>query len=203
MGMYDQQEEKKTAFEWISSILGSIGAIIFESIEAIVIALALSIALYLFLVTPHQVEGRSMVPTFQNQEHILANKAIYKFREPERGDVIVFKHSATADYIKRVIGLPGDEVSLIDGKIYINNKQLDESDYLDPAIVTNGGNVLQEGGTVTVPNGQVFVMGDNRQHSTDSRFFGPIDESTIKGEVFVVYFPFNHFRLIHDPDYNL
>ncbi len=203
MGMYDVDINKKTGFERVSAIFGTVGSVIFESIESIVIALAISIVLYLTLITPHQVDGQSMMPTFRNQEHIIANKIIYKLREPRRGDVIIFKHSPTEDYIKRVIGVAGDEIAIIDGHVYINNEQLDESDYLADTVRTMPGPALPEGQPFTVPAGHIFVMGDNRPHSTDSRVFGPVELEAVKGEVIFVYFPFNNMRIITGPHYNL
>ena len=101
----------------------------------------------------------------------MANKLLYRFQDPQRGDVIIFKYSDTQDFIKRVIGLPGDKVMLKDGHIYINDQLLDESAYLSNSIYTNGGEFLHEGETITVPDNEYFVCGDNRPHSSDSRTF--------------------------------
>lgn len=197
------QEEEKTRFEKFSGIFGSIGSFIFESVEAIVISLALCVVLYLVVVTPHEVVGRSMMPNFENGEYLIANKLVYRFGEPERGDVLIFKHSETQDLIKRVVGLPGDKVSLLDGRVYVNDKPLDESPYLADTVYTNGGNSLSEGESVTVPQGQYFVLGDNRPNSSDSRAFGPIEQEQIKGKAWIVYFPFNRFRIVEHVDYQI
>jgi signal peptidase I len=131
----------------------------------------------------------------------MANRISYRLGEPERGDVIIFKYSDTQDFIKRVIGLPGDTVMLKDGQLYVNNKLLDESDYLEDSVYTNGGEYLKEGESKKVPVGEYFVCGDNRPHSSDSRVFGSIPEKDIKGKAWIVYFPFSEFRIVTHQEY--
>lgn len=200
--MYDSEPEVLTTTEKISSVLGSIGKFIMSFLETVVVALVISVVLYLFIMTPHEVVGRSMDPTYKNGEMLMANKILYKMKKPERGDVIIFKYSETQDFIKRIIGLPGETVMLKDGKLYINGNLLDESNYLSSSVYTNGGEYLSEGETITVPEGRYFACGDNRPHSSDSRTFGPIDEKDIKGKAWIVYFPFNQFRLVKHEVYN-
>ncbi len=201
--MYDQTIEELTPGEKISKVFGSIGKFIMSFLETIVVALVISVVLYLFVMTPHEVVGNSMHPTYKNGEYLMANKILYKIGKPERGDVIIFKYSETQDFIKRIIGLPGDTVMLKDGKLYINGKMLDESKYLSDSVYTNGGDFLREGESVTVPEGRYFVCGDNRPHSSDSRSFGPIDKGNIKGKAWIVYYPFNSFRLVKHEEYSL
>ena len=172
----------------------------FSTIEAVVIALALSIIFYLFVATPHEVVGRSMVPNFQTGEYLIGNKIGYKFSKPERGDVIIFKYDENTDYIKRIIGLPGDSISIQNGKFYINDQMLDESEYLDPSLLTRGGDYLKEGKKVEIGDNEYFACGDNRGNSSDSRDFGPITREQIKGKAWLVYFPFSDFRFIKHPN---
>ncbi len=199
--MYEQEAPQRTIFERISLFFATIGSFIFSSIEAVVVALAISVVLYLFLMTPHEVVGTSMVPNFQDGEHLVANKLVYNFKQPERGDVVIFKYSDTRDFIKRVIAVPGDTLSLRDGRFYINNRVLDESKYLDPSVYTSGGDYLREGETIEIPSNHYFVVGDNRPHSSDSRVFGPVDISTIKAKAWVVYFPFDNLRVVEHVEY--
>lgn len=194
-------DDKSGNFESVSSVFGMVGSFIFESIEAIVIALALCVVLYLFLITPHEVVGQSMYPNFRDGEYLIANKLVYRFSDPQRGDVIIFKHSPTHDYIKRVIALPGETIALRDGSYYIDGKLLDESEYIASTVTTNGGNALKEGEELLIPSGQYFASGDNRPKSSDSRAFGPIEKEDIKGRAWLVYFPFNQFRIIKTPSY--
>ena len=199
--MYENTQEEKTTTEKISSIFASLGKFIMSFIETVVVALVISVVIYLFVMTPHEVVGNSMYPTYKNGEYLMANKITYKITDPDRGDVIIFKYSDTQDFIKRIIGLPGDKIMLKDGNIYVNGTQLDEEDYLDNTIYTNGADFLKEGESITVPEGQYFVCGDNRPHSSDSRVFGTIQENAIKGKAWIVYFPFSDFRIVQHQDY--
>lgn len=198
--MYEQNEESTKVKA--TEVLGSIGSFIYSFIETVVVALVLAVVLYLFIMTPHEVVGKSMEPTYKNGEFLMANKIVYKFSEPKRGDVIIFKYSDTQDFIKRIIGIPGDKVMIKDGHIYINDQQLDESGYLADSVVTTGESYIHEGQTITVPEGQYFVCGDNRPNSSDSREFGPISKDRIKGKAWIVYYPFNDFRLVTHQTYD-
>jgi len=200
--MYETETKIKTPTEKIAAVFSSIGQFLLSFLETVVVALVISIVLYLFIMTPHEVIGNSMHPTYQNGEYLMANKLLYRFQDPQRGDVIIFKYSDTQDFIKRVIGLPGDKVMLKDGHIYINDQLLDESAYLSNSIYTNGGEFLHEGETITVPDNEYFVCGDNRPHSSDSRTFGPISKDDIKGKAWLVYFPFSQFRIAQHETYS-
>ncbi len=184
-----------------TQFVGSIGKAIYSLIETILVALVLAIVLYLFIMTPHEVVGNSMHPTYKNGEFLMANKITYKISEPKRGDVVIFKFSETQDFIKRIIGIPGDEVMIKDGKIYINGKLLNESKYLDSTVITNGGSYLHEGQTITIQEDEYFVCGDNRGNSSDSREFGAVKVSSIKGKAWIVYFPFSEFRIVKHQTY--
>ena len=201
--MYESSEEELGGKAKITEILGSIGSFIYSFTETVLISLVLAIVLYLFIMTPHEVVGNSMHPTYKNGEFLMANKISYKFSEPQRGDVVIFKYSDTQDFIKRIIGIPGDKVMIKDGKIYINDELLDESNYLADTVISNGGSYIHEGQTITVNEEQYFVCGDNRTNSSDSRELGPVDESKIKGKAWIVFFPFNEFRLVQHETYPL
>ncbi len=201
--MYESTNNTEmTRTEKISSIFSSIGQFILSFLETVVVALVISVVLYLFIMTPHEVIGNSMHPTYKNGEYLMANKITYNISKPKRGDVIIFKYSDTQDFIKRVIGLPGDTVMIKDGDIYINGSLLDESDYLSDTIYTTGGDYIKEGQSITVPDGQYFVCGDNRPHSSDSRTFGPIELGQIKAKAWIVYFPFSEFRVVKHESYD-
>ena len=201
--MYESSQEELGGKAKVTEILGSIGSFIYSFTETVLISLVLAIVLYLFIMTPHEVVGNSMHPTYKNGEFLMANKISYKFSEPQRGDVVIFKFSDTQDFIKRIIGIPGDKVMIKDGKIYINDELLDESNYLADTVISNGGSYIHEGQTITVNEEQYFVCGDNRTNSSDSREFGPVDESKIKGKAWIVFFPFNEFRLVQHETYPL
>jgi signal peptidase I len=199
--MYEREEKIETPTQKISSVFASIGKFIMSFLETVVVALVISVVLYIFVMTPHEVVGNSMHPTYKNGEYLMANKITYRVKEPERGDVIIFEYSDTQDFIKRIIALPGETIMLKDGEIYINDILLNESDYLNNTIYTNGGDFLKEGESKVIPEEHYFVCGDNRPHSSDSRTFGPIEETDIKGKAWIVYFPFSEFRIVQHEDY--
>ena len=174
----------------------------FDILESIVVALAIFVVVYLFLYQPHQVKGASMEPNFHDGEYILTNKYEYRFGLPKRGDVIVFRspQNPDIDFIKRVIGLPGEQVKLINNHYYINGKILNE-EYIAKELYTYQGSYLKEGQEVTVPEDYYFVSGDNRPRSSDSREFGPISRSSIIGRSQLRYYPFNRFGIIPGINY--
>lgn len=178
-------------------ILGKLGSIFLDAFETIVLSLAIFVVIYFFVASPHQVKGLSMYPTFNDQELILTDKVSYRLHQPEHGDVVVFKAPTNPDfdYIKRIIGLPGDRVSLSNGRVFVNGKEIPES-YLPAGTVITGGAFLSENKEITVPAGNIFVMGDNRAGSSDSRTWGYVKTSEIIGKVFLRYFPLNKFGLL-------
>lgn len=174
----------------LDTIKGVFGAF-WDFIEAIVFALAIFVVVYLFLFQPNQVKGSSMFPSFKDGEYIFTDKISYRIGEPRRGDVIVFKSpkNSDVDFIKRVIGLPGEKVKIKSGKVYVNDRILDESSYLTSDVFTGPESFLGENQELTIPEGKYFVMGDNRPHSSDSRDFGPVVPSEFVGKVFFRYWP--------------
>lgn len=164
-----------------------------DFIETIVIALAIFVVVYRFLFQPHQVKGNSMYDNFYDGEYLLTDKISYRFNEPEYGDIVVFKapQNEDYDYIKRIVGLPGDRVMIKSGHVYVNGQIFDESGYLDPEISTRPGQYARDGMTVSVPANQYFAMGDNRNNSSDSRDWGPVPLSNIVGKAWIKYWPLN------------
>lgn len=181
-------------------IVKKIIAAIFDFLQSIVVVMAIMVMVYLFIMSPQEISGQSMYPTFENGEYILTNKIEYKLHEPQRGDVIVFKspRNKDIDYIKRIIALPGDTLSLQEGKYYLNGKKLAEN-FLSPDLYTFAGSYLQENIEVTIPSGTYFVSGDNRPHSLDSREFGPIPKEDIIGKALIRYWPVDRAGLIKNP----
>jgi signal peptidase I len=179
------------------SLFQQIGSLLFEILETVVIAGAVFVVVYYFLVQPHQVTGSSMMPTFENGEYILTDKVSYHFSDPRRGDVIVFKSPTdpSKDFIKRIIGLPRERIELNQGFIFINGQVLDEP-YLPRSTRTLGRGLLPDGQEVIVPLNQYLVLGDNRTHSSDARDFGTIPRNSIVGRVWLRYWPLNRFSLI-------
>lgn len=185
----------------MNDIARKIGVFLLDIVETVVIALAIFVVIYLFAAQPHQVRGASMQPNFQNGEYILTDKISYKFRNPERGEVVIFRapKNQELDYIKRVVGLPGEHVKIEKGNIYINGKNLTESYLPHEPIFT--GTFLQEGQENILGEGEFFVMGDNRNHSSDSRDWGPIIKDLIVGKAILRYWPVNEIGFINKPPY--
>jgi signal peptidase I len=179
----------------MSQIMRVVGSFFLDIIETIVVALSIFLIVYLFVMQPHQVNGASMYPSFEDGEYLLTDKVSYKVGAPDRGDVVVF-HAPEAsqcpegggcDFIKRIVGLPGDTILVQDDTIFVNGEELPE-DYLTDEIETRPGAYTQNG-SITVPSGMYFVLGDNRSHSSDSRTWGPVASDKIVGKVFFRYWP--------------
>ncbi len=176
-----------------------------DFIETVVTALAIFVVVYLFLFQPHQVKGNSMSTAdpnaFHDGEYLLTNKIVFKFSEPKKGEVIIFKapQNEDYDYIKRIIGVPGDTIMIKNGKVDVNKQLLDESGYLPNNINTAAGRFIREGEEIIVPPGKYFVLGDNRDHSSDSREWGYVPEKNIIGEAWFRYWPPNRLGLISYP----
>lgn len=168
-----------------------------DFIQTLVVFLAIGTAIYMFVAKPHRVSGNSMFPNFKDGDFIITEQISYKFSEPQKGDIVVFKNprEETKDFIKRIIGKPKDTVKLENGRFYVNGKLLNES-YLDPNLTTPGGSFLPEGEEITVPEKTFFAVGDNRHNSTDSREIGPIPETELKGRVVLRYWPLNTFGIM-------
>lgn len=185
-----------------------VGAFFLDILQVLVFAVSIFLFVYLLLVQPHKIKGNSMDPNFHDGEFLLTDKVTYRFGEPTRGDVVVFEAPPYNDdekqeFIKRVVGLPGDTVRVEGTKVYLNGRLLDEEDYLDPSVITSPGTFALEGRDVTVPQGQYFVMGDNRPHSYDSRSIGFIDKSKITGRAWLLYWPIIDAGLIKHAQYSI
>ena len=164
----------------------------------VAIIAALLIRTYLF--APVLVDGQSMMPTLHDQNRMIVNKIGYIVGEPERGDIVVFHATEERDYIKRVIGLPGDTVEYDNDVLLINGKKVDEP-YLDEykkqiedGTLTDNFKVEELYGIKKIPKGKYWLMGDNRRFSQDSRHLGPIERNKIVGKTNLVFWPLNDFR---------
>jgi signal peptidase I len=177
---------------------------IIETVKVVVISLAIILPIRYFLIQPFYVRGASMEPNFHDHEYLIIDEISYRFNEPNRGDIIVFKYPKDPSqyFIKRIIGLPTEKVEIKDGKIIIYNKEnplgkmVDESIYLDSIIITTPDNV-----TILEDN-EYFVLGDNRQASLDSRRFGPVKKSSLIGKVWFRGWPFDRIGWFESPEYN-
>jgi signal peptidase I len=182
--------------ETASDKMGKFARSFFDSIQVIVIALAVVVLVYLFVASFNIVDGCSMYPNFEPQDLIISEKITTTWGKLGRGDVIVFQASTGKDFIKRLIGMPGDRVKVQGGKVYINGEILNE-DYLSESNKNiDSGTYLQEGLEITVAPDHYIAMGDNRKNSLDSRNIGQIEKDKIKGKAWLVFWPFNKFHMV-------
>jgi signal peptidase I len=165
-------------------------------LEFLIIAL-IAFALVFGFVRPFVIEAfyipsESMVPTLRVSDRVFVNKFVYRFWEPEKGDIVVFRsvEGDQEDLIKRVVALPGDKVAVRKGMLRVNGEPQEES-YVNPQFPDKSSY-----GSTKVPKGEVFVMGDNRANSRDSRFFGPVPYENIEGEAFMRFWPPTHIGLL-------
>lgn len=165
-------------------------------IRTVLLALLLAFVFRSYLFASYVVDGESMEPTLYDGNLLMVNKAVYDWSEIDRQQVIVFHANEDEDYVKRVIGIPGDEIEFKNDQLYVNGVLMDES-YLDDLRpsddlpFTEDFTLEEVTGSTTVPEGQLFVMGDNRRDSLDSRYFGFVSEETVVGKVDVRYWPFS------------
>lgn len=182
-------------------------SVVREYVEAIVIALVLALFIRTFIVQAFKIPSGSMEPTLLIGDHLLVNKFIYgiknpftgatwlAIKRPERRDIVVFKYPVNPDqdFIKRVIGVEGDTVEMVNKKLFVNGEPfvVDGAVYRDPNIIPGDMKPRDNFGPITVPKDSLFVMGDNRDNSYDSRFWKFVKLSSIKGKAFILYWSWN------------
>ncbi|HUO13511.1 MAG TPA: signal peptidase I [Verrucomicrobiae bacterium] len=151
----------------------------------LIISLAISAFIIIFLYQPVKVEGTSMMPSLEDQERIFVNKFVYRLEPIKRGDIVVFRYprDPSKSYIKRVIGIAGDRIRIDAGQVYVNDEPLNE-DYVPSAYID-----MRSYPETTVPPNSYFVLGDHRSMSNDSRDFGPVNQSFIYGKAVFGYWP--------------
>ncbi len=181
------------------SFLSKAGSVLFELIKIAVLAgLTIGLVRY-FLFKPFYVKGQSMEPNFEERDYLIIDELSYRFREPERGEVIVFHYRPTDDFfLKRVIGLPGERVKVDGNKVIVYNDANPQGMVLTESYLTE-----ETPGTITITLGQnqYFVMGDNRDASFDSRRFGAIDKADIVGRVWLRGWPVSRLTAFSHPTY--
>lgn len=191
-------------------------SIVREYIEAIVVAVLLAVVIRTYVLQAFKIPSGSMLPTLQIGDHLLVNKFIYGtkipfldkkiliWKEIKRDDIVVFKYpkDRSVDYIKRVIGLPGDKVLVKKKKVYINGQPIEDSHaHFSPLAARSPFVTPRDNfGPITVPEGKIFVMGDNRDNSYDSRFWGFVDQKDVLGKALVIYWSWNIDKDIFSTD---
>jgi len=171
---------------------------LFDWIKAIIIALIIAFLIRGFVVSPIIVDGPSMQPTLYDRDQMIVNKFTYHFSEPERFDIVVFHATEEKDYIKRVIGLPGEHVEVKNNQLYINDIKKNEYFLNDNEDIETIDFTLESlpGNYDVIPDNKVLVLGDNRENSTDSRMIGLVDIDEIVGKTSLVYWPFQRIQFV-------
>ncbi|AMP20584.1 hypothetical protein AZF37_04815 [endosymbiont 'TC1' of Trimyema compressum] len=209
-------EEKEGGKSFLSTLI--------TLLQIIAIALIINAAIKAFLLRPYTVISGSMEPTLMVNDKVFAEVVTGYFSKPQRDDIVVFvfpgkdpnkpiirqttgdylgtifnsfiqfkwPDNGEVEYVKRVIGTPGDVIDIRNGKVYVNGSQLDESSYIPSNVRTESLGSINF--PYTVPDKSYFVLGDNRENSFDSRYWGPVPEKNIIGKPVMLYFPFDHFR---------
>jgi signal peptidase I len=165
-----------------------------EYLDSFIVAGGAALLLITFLIRSFFIPSESMLPTLQVHDYILVDKLIYHFAHPMRGDVLVFHpphldDPEKKDFIKRVVAIEGDEIAVQDGQVFLNGTLLDEPYIAEPPI--------SDFGPLRVPKGYIFMMGDNRNNSDDSRGWGPLPLENVVGKAFLIFWPLQRIQLLH------
>lgn len=197
-----QKPRKQKPRSLVLAIFVGTAVFIYDVFKTVTTVLGIAFLIRFFLIQPFYVSGQSMEPTFENNQYIIVDQVSYRFRAPRRGDVVVFKYprNVAFSFIKRIVGLPGETVSVHNGDVTIFNDEhpngikLDE-DYID---IQTSQEVRR-----TLAEDEFFVLGDNRSNSSDSRHWGALPRNLIIGKVWVVLYPFSDFKTIPSPAYGM
>lgn len=179
---------------------------LFDWIKVILVAFTVAFLVRTFIFSPIVVDGPSMLPTLEDRDKMIVNKFTYWFNEPDRFDIVVFHATMKNDFIKRVIGLPGEHVAVEDQQLYIDGEKIAEpylnGDDLDDDVSSflTSDFTLEDlpGSHKKIPEGHVLVLGDNRSNSTDSRSLGVIPIDQIVGKASIIFFPFDRMEMIKE-----
>ncbi|WP_100373224.1 signal peptidase I [Bacillus sp. FJAT-45037] len=173
-----------------------------EWVKAVVVAVVVAFSIRYFLFAPIVVDGQSMMPTLEHSDRMIVNKIGYAISEPKRFDIIVFHAPGGKDYIKRIIGLPGDHIEYKNDQLFVNGEAIAEP-YLDELkafysndFVTRDFDLAQTIGSQIIPDDHLFVLGDNRHNSLDSRDIGVVHKDEVIGKANVVFWPFVNIGIV-------
>jgi signal peptidase I len=184
-------------------VAGSIVFFILEVVQIVAISAAIIVPIRYFLIQPFYVKGASMEPNFYDHEYLIIDELSYRFREPERGEIVVFRYPRDPSqfFIKRVIGLPGETIEISNGKIILYTKEHPNGEVLDESYIIED---RTDGKTrVTLGEKEYFLLGDNRDESLDSRAFGTVKRAGIIGRVWIRGLPLSRLGTFDSPVYNL
>lgn len=194
-------EKHKSAF---SQIMSAIGRFLYEVIKTTAIIIIVAFLIRYFLIQPFVVEGESMEPNFHNNEYLVIQKVSGYLNKYNRGDVVVFQYPRNPEvsYIKRIIGLPGEKIKFDQGEVIIFNAQFPKGQQLDEDYTLSTFDETNLVVEKTLASDEYFVLGDNRNNSSDSREWGPLQKKYIQGKVLVRLYPFSEAGFAHAPSYS-
>jgi signal peptidase I len=192
-----EKKEKSPLAEFLSTA----GKFIYEVIKTTAIIIIVAFLIRFFLIQPFLVEGESMEPNFHNNEYLVIQKVSGYLNKYKRGDVVVFKYpnNPEVSYIKRIIGLPGEKVKFDQGKIIIFNNQYPEGQELTENYTLSITDETNQASEKNLGPNEYFVMGDNRNNSSDSREWGALNKKFIQGKVLIRLYPFSDIGIVHSP----
>ena len=175
----------------------------FETTKIVIVSLLVILGIRSYVMQPFFVSGKSMEPNFYDGDSLLVDEISYKFGNPERGDVVIFRYPRNPKeyFIKRVIGLPGEKVEVKDGKITVYNGEYPEGFRLDENIYLPSGTITSGNYTFELKNDEYFVLGDNRGASADSRLWGALEKHYIVGRAWIRAWPLNEFSIFKPENY--
>jgi signal peptidase I len=182
-----------------------------DLVKTFIVVMMIAFSIRYFIIQPFVVDGDSMLPNFVNNEYLIAEKISYDFRDPSRGDVVIFRYPKNPEviYIKRVIGLPGESIEIKNGKVFVTspgNQQFELAEnYLSKSTKTNSYNEGQSSDEfkLQIKDKEFFVLGDNRDHSSDSREWGVLPKGNIIGRVWITVTPLDRFKFFSHEAYDL
>lgn len=182
------------------------GLSLLEVAKVGLLALAIVLPIRLFIVCPFYVKGASMEPNFYDKEYLLIDEISYRFQQPERGEVVVFRYPQDPReyFIKRIIGLPGETLKMDKGDLYLLDKSTNNWTKINETYLPSTDQTFAfDSGELTLGPDEFFVLGDNRAHSRDSRFFGPLHRRYLVGRVMLRGLPLSRAQLFKAPSYQL
>ncbi len=192
----------------MKDFIRSVGTFLLDTVEIITTAFAIFVVLFLFVVQIHEVNGDSMLPNFHNGQYVLTDKITYRFREPQRGEIVIFKAPPRPrdEYIKRLIGLPGEKIKIQNNQVIIYNTEHPEGFvlneyYLGEGTITQGKSTVAPNTVFSIPEGQYLVFGDNRENSSDSRQWGTVPKNMLVGRAIIRIWPPTALGIVKHAEY--
>jgi len=201
--MFDNKRELDTFWHRkLGPTLGAVALFILEVVQIVIISAAIIIPIRYFLIQPFYVKGASMEPSYYDHEYLIIDEITYRFNQPERGEIVVFRYPLDQSqfFIKRIIGLPGETIEISEGIVTVYNTDNPNGVVLNEEYLEDTQTLGKK--RVALNADELFVLGDNRDESLDSRRFGPIRESDIVGRVWIRGLPLSRFGMFEIPEYN-